>query len=571
MVNDMLNQAIEYHRMGMSVLPLKPDKHCYIKWKKYQTKKADEAEIKSWWSRWPDANTGIVTGEISGIDSIDIDSEEAYEAINDFFIPTNFVSPIYKTPDNGFQIWVKHRPGLPNAADTIKGVVRGVDVRTNGGYTVAPVSMCRYEKNGRQIVGRHKWLDGLNPRQVQVSDWPDMLFDTILQSCGNRGNGGIGGNKLEDQKLSENQSSLWAERFLGKIGTGIRDDTVFHISNYLIKGGMPKREAEQFMLMLNTYAFDPPLDEKEIIIKIKSALSREDARIKNVLADLREYMESVSGIFTANDFMRASGLPQTIRVQKTVSQGLSRLVKDGIIERHGGKNGTFKKIENDCEKIDFINCDYKPTKINLPLGLNELVEIYPGNIITVSGVSNMGKTAFMLDLVYRNMKAFDVTYFNSEMDAKELRKRLDDFRAVNSIREWTFESRSVVEDMEHHIKQGEGKINIIDYIELDKDHYLISGIIKKIHKKLNGAIAVIAMQKKPHTEVGVGGYGTIFKSRLALNIEQGICSIFKAKNWASRRNPNGLKRKFEIVDGWDLTGRGPWYRDDNLARRENGA
>jgi hypothetical protein len=238
-------------------------------------------------------------------------------------------------------------------------------------------------------------------------------------------------------------------------------------------------------------------------------------------------------------------------------------VKDGAIERFGGKNGTFKKIENDCEEIDFLNCDYKPLKINLPLGLNDLVEIYPGNIIMVAGVSNMGKTAFMLDLVYRNMKKFNVTYFNSEMDSKELRKRLDNFRAVDSIRDWTFKSRSVVEDMEHHIEHGEDKINIIDYIELDKDHYQINGIIKKIHKKLDGAVAVIAIQKKPGADVGVGGYGTIYKARLALNIENGVCSIFKAKNWTGKRNPNGLKCKFEIVDGWDLCNRGNWYRETN--------
>jgi hypothetical protein len=315
------------------------------------------------------------------------------------------------------------------------------------------------------------------------------------------------------------------------------------------------------MLLLNKTSFNPPMDDKEILIKIKSALSREDFRIKNVLSDLREYVESANGTFSTNDFLRASGLPQTIRVQKTVSQGFSRLVQDGLIERHGGKNGTFKKIENDCEEIDFLNCDYKPLKFNMPLGLNELVEVYPGNVIMVAGVSNMGKTAFMIDLIYRNMKEFDVTYFNSEMDSKELRKRLDDFRAVDSIRDWKFKSRSVVEDMEHHIVPGEGKINIIDYIELEKDHYQINGIIKKIHKKLNGAIAIIAIQKKPGADVGVGGYGTIYKARLALNIEKGICSIFKAKNWVGKRNPNGLKRKFEIVDGWDLSGRGDWYRE----------
>ena len=560
-LNPMYQQAIEYHRMGMSVVPLKPDKKSYVQWKQFQTNPADEKTIADWWKRWPDANTGIITGEVSGIDSIDIDSQAAYESINDFYLPTNFLSPTYKTPDSGYQIWVKHRSGLPNTSNVLKNTIPGLDIRTNGGYTVAPFSKCSYDKHGRHVDGSHRWMDGLSPRQVKLADWPDVLFDTILQSCGNSGNGGNCGNTLEPQVKAESGSSLWVERFSERILEGCRDDTIFHIANYLIKGGMPKREAEQFLYLMNRNIFNPPLDDKEVAIKIKSALLRDEVRVKNVLADLREFIDTANGIFSTNDFLRMSGLPQTIRVQKTVSQGMSRLVKDGVIERHGGKNGTFKKIENDCEEIDFLNCDYKPLKFNMPLGLNELVEVYPGNIIIIAGVSNMGKTAFMIDMIYRNMKMFDVTYFNSEMDSKELRKRLDDFRAVETISDWKFKSRSVVEDMEHHIVPGEGKINIIDYIELEKDHYQINGIIKKIHKKLDGAIAVIAIQKKPGADVGVGGYGTIYKARLALNIEKGVCSIFKAKNWVGKRNPNGLKRNFEIVDGWDLSGRGGWYRE----------
>jgi hypothetical protein len=553
-INPMLQQALEYCRMGMSVVPLKPDKKSYIQWKRYQTEKASEPQIKEWWSKWPEANTGIITGAISGIDSIDIDSQEAYDAINDFYLETNFISPIYKTPDHGYQIWVKHRNGLSNAADIIPTVVKGLDLRTNGGYTVAPHSKCEYDKHGRHVVGSHQWLDKLSVRHVEISDWPSMLYDTILQACGNRGNGGTGGN----ESACLDRTSKWVDVFKDKICEGIRDDACFHISNCLVKGGMGKGEAEQFVKLMNRYAFNPPMDEKDIAEKIKSALNRDESRSKNILADLRDYVEDTSGTFTAQDFFKAAQLQQNLRIQKTVSQGFSRLLKEGLIVRHAGKNGQFRKVEKDIETIDFINCNVKRFPISLPLGLNELIEIYPGNVIMLAGVSNMGKTAFMIDMIYRNMKHFDVSYYNSEMDGPELRKRLDDFKAVDSIRDWKFNSFGMSENMEDIIASGEGKINIIDYIELDKEPYLINGVIRRIHKKLQGAVAIIAIQKKPGTDVGVGGYGTIYKSRLALNIENGMCEIFKAKNWASRRNPNGLKRKFDIIDGWDLAGRGEW-------------
>ena len=554
-INPMLQQALEYSRMGMSVVPLKPDKKSYIQWKRYQTEKANETQIKEWWNKWPDANTGIITGAISGIDSIDIDSQDAYDAINDFYLETNFISPIYKTPDHGYQIWVKHRNGLSNAADIIPTVVKGLDLRTNGGYTVAPHSKCEYDKHGRHVVGSHKWLDKLSIHHVKISDWPSMLYDTILQACGNRGTRGNGGN--EDAHVH----SPWIERFKQQIGEGARDETLFHISNYLVKGGMPKSEAEQFLKLINSTTFSPPLSESEIRVKLKSALDRDESRVKNVLSDLREYVMGADGIFSSQEFFKATQLQQNIRTQKTVSQGFSRLVDEGLIERYGGKNGLFRKVEGECEVIDFINCDLKTSVVSLPLGLDELVEVYPSNIIMLAGVSNMGKTAFMIDMIYRNMQKMEVWYFNSEMDGPELKKRLSDFRAVDSLRDWKFNSRSMVENMEDVVAKGPGKLNIIDYLELDQDHYKISGMIRRIHKKLDGALAVIAIQKKPGTPVGVGGYGTIYKSRLALNIEKGVCEIFKAKNWKGKRNPNGLKRKFDIIDGWDLAGRGEWYQD----------
>jgi hypothetical protein len=555
-INPMLQQALEYCRMGMSVVPLKPDKKSYVQWKRYQKEKADEKQIKEWWYKWPDANSGIITGEISGIDSIDIDSQEAYDAINDFYLETNFISPIYKTPNKGYQIWVKHRNGLSNAADVIPTLVKGLDLRTDGGYTVAPHSKCDYEKHGRHIVGSHQWLDKLSVRHVKISDWPSMLYDTIIQSCGNRGTRGNGGN------VESTPNSPWIDRFKNAIGEGVRDETLFHISNYLVKGGMPKSEAEQFLKLINSTTFNPPLSESEISIKLKSAFDRDESRVKNVLSDLREYVMGADGIFSSQEFFKATQLQQTIRIQKTVSQGFSRLVDEGVIERYGGKNGLFRKVENECDVIDFINCDLKTSSVSLPLGLDELVEVYPGNIIMLAGVSNMGKTAFMIDMIYRNMKKMDVWYFNSEMDGPELKKRLTDFRAVESLRDWKFNSRGMVENMEDVIARGHGKLNIIDYLELDQDHYKISGMIKRIHKKLDGALAVIAIQKKPGNPVGVGGYGTIYKSRLALNIEKGVCEIFKAKNWKGRRNPNGLRRKFDIIEGWDLAGRGEWYQAD---------
>lgn len=40
----------------------------------------DEADVRGWWRRWPDANIGIATGARSGIVVLDLDGPEGIEA-----------------------------------------------------------------------------------------------------------------------------------------------------------------------------------------------------------------------------------------------------------------------------------------------------------------------------------------------------------------------------------------------------------------------------------------------------------------------------------------------------------
>jgi len=560
-MDKMLKQAIEYHRMGMSVIPVRPDKRPLVRWQQYQRKQATEAEIREWWTRWPAANTGIVTGAISGIDAIDVDSEDAYRTLSDYYIPDSFSSPTYRTPSKGYQIWVRHRPGLVNAADVVPQVVRGVDIRTDGGYTIAPVSRCDYTKHGQRITGSHRWVGGLSPRDVEIAEWPQVLWDTILQAASMRPTSApqrqADGERAQTQ---ERRGSPWVERFRSRIREGSRDETLFHVANHLVRGGMPRDEVEQFLMLVNETMLDPPMPEAEVRAKIASAMNRMGRRYGEITAALREYVESTTGVFSLQDFFRAAGIPPDLRSSKTASEALSRMVREGLIERHGERSGTFRKIDASCEEIDFRDCSYKPVEISLPLGIHELVEIYPGNMIIVAGVSNTGKTAFMIDTIARNMRRHEVYYYNSEMDGMELRKRLDAYRAVERIEDWTFRSVEIGEQIEHQIRPGEGKLNVIDYLELDSEHYRISGVIRRIHQRLDGAVAIVAIQKRPGASVGVGGYGTIYRARLALNIDSGVCEIVKAKNWRGIRNPNGLCRRFQLIDGWDICGIGDWFR-----------
>jgi hypothetical protein len=71
---DALTAALQYEKLGFSVIPLKTgEKVPMIDWKEFQTRRATDAEIAAWWVKWPKSNIGIVTGTISGICVVDLD------------------------------------------------------------------------------------------------------------------------------------------------------------------------------------------------------------------------------------------------------------------------------------------------------------------------------------------------------------------------------------------------------------------------------------------------------------------------------------------------------------------
>ena len=100
-------------------------------------------------------------------------------------------------------------------------------------------------------------------------------------------------------------------------------------------------------------------------------------------------------------------------------------------------------------------------------------------------------------------------------------------------------------------------INIIDYLEAYDEFYKLGGEIAKIHRRLRGGAALVAIQKNRNTDIGRGGMITLDKPRLYLSLSQGECTITKAKNWAGNRNPNGLSTRFTLRGGSEFV-HGEW-------------
>jgi KaiC/GvpD/RAD55 family RecA-like ATPase len=158
-MNLMLNAALKYSKLGLSVIPLRPkEKLPLFQWADFQKRMATEEEIRLWWEHWPNANVGIVTGSISGIAVVDLDGPAGIANGVRLKLPNTLTS----LTGAGRQLFYKYREGVCNSASVVS---EKVDVRGEGGYIVAPPSVHPCGK-------RYQWLSGsvLNVRGLK--DFP---------------------------------------------------------------------------------------------------------------------------------------------------------------------------------------------------------------------------------------------------------------------------------------------------------------------------------------------------------------------------------------------------------------
>lgn len=527
--NKMINFALKYAEKGFSVIPVNAYKKAMIPWNEYKTRHPSKNEIDRWWLDKPYSNIGIITGKISGICVIDIDSEEGEQNIREY-VHDLMIVPTAITPGGGRHLYFK----MPEKEiNNNVGLIPGCDFRGEGGYIIAPPSKAFSSKIKR--LGEYKWEISLD--DAELLDLPEKYLSTIVHPMST--------NVYQGPQLST-KIKMFSE--------GRRDNDLFHVANCLIKGGMPEDEVYQIISSLSLIC-DPPFSQKEAIEKVNSVLKRINRTERNLTQEIREYVMSTKGHFLSTDVYRDLHL-FTRREKKTASQIFSRLIEDETIERRGNKNGCFELIDKTLEKLNWEKALGEEFDIYLPFNLNKLVKIYPKNLIAVAGMSNSGKTAFLLNIVGMNLdKHWDkINYFSSEMSESELKNRLMAF----GLDEELWKGCNFYERFDNFQDVIEpNSINIIDYLEKCKDFCEIAEDFRRIFSKLKEGIAIIAIQKHPEKDEGSGGRFTLEKPRLYLSINEkeniNEIKIVKGKSWRNNKcNPNGLIKNFKIEEGYKL-------------------
>lgn len=536
-MNECLTAALLYESMGFSVIPCNPSeeeekgKKPFIRWERYQKERAAPDQIKEWWAKWPAAMIGIVTGEISGLFVVDADSEEAKEKF-ETLIPESLEIPVVKTP-RGYHYYFKYQQGITNSNNGI------LHVRGSGGFVIAPPSK---RSNG------NTYLWQLEICRIPPPDPPIVIFNLFKnQALTDADFKGI-------DKKKRLQDSTISTKFYISLDEGNRDETFFHVANTLIKGGESEENVSKILEYLNN-STTPPFPEKELKIKIKSALDRSERRQRNLSREVRDWVDSTFGNIYSTEVKKLLQI-STIQEEKNLSIIFKRLCDEKVLERLS-KNGSFRRVENIAEEIDIFSDTDNPLNLNYPLGIESFVHTMPKSIIIIAGESDAGKTAFLLNFSSLNLDYYPITYFSSEMGPTELKDRISKFsRPIQDWKKVSFKERS--SNFQDVIEPD--KINIIDYLELADDFYKVGGQIKAIFDKLNKGIALIALQKKIGSELARGGDFTMEKARLYITLSRNnICKIIKAKNWVSSMvKPTGKQRKYILLHGCEFRTKSNW-------------
>jgi hypothetical protein len=306
---------------------------------------------------------------------------------------------------------------------------------------------------------------------------------------------------------------------------------------------------------------NPPFPEKEIPIKIQSAIHRARQRERNFQDEVESWVSVTEGYWNVTECNQA--LQSVTKEEKTaVRVAVHRLCKAGIIERHGDKNGCYRRIDTSIDFMDFANADIENTvDLALPLALHRKTKLFPKAVIVVAGVSGMGKTLFAFNTIADNMGRFPIFYFNSEMGPEALKQKLSHFPIP--ISEWN-QHMKVIDNWDFNNisdKVQPDAFNVIDYLEPEGDRpYNIHGVISAIIRRLNKGTALIAIQKKPGATMGTGGIYSIKAATLAIALDWGKVEIVKNRFREADQMPTLNKINFEVHQGYRFVPVGGWYK-----------
>jgi len=179
-------------------------------------------------------------------------------------------------------------------------------------------------------------------------------------------------------------------------------------------------------------------------------------------------------------------------------------------------------------------------------GIENMVEVFAGDLVLLTGRTNGGKTAIAL----RVLMGSEYTAANGQASPK-FKRRMKRMSWANWLKDGKprFDLLPVGADYEDYVELD--KLNIIDWISLPGEYYLIDRVMKAIKDRVGKGVAVVVLQKNKDAEFAEGGERTQRYADVELRIDafgksESLLTIGKVK--APKGRATGRTFAFEIID-----------------------
>ena len=480
----------DYVDIGWSVLPVKPsEKRPYMtNWLQYNKTKATRATVENWFNSLSGAGVGMVTGKISNIVVLDVESycpTPISEILKKY--PTQLIS---RTGSGGYHLFYQYPTNVPRVANRV-GIFEGADLRADGGFIVLPPTV-------HPSGNKYEWFQRGTP----------MAFPLALL-------------ELESKPAVQNEG--WITEALRGVSEGGRNDTCARLAGYFFKKGVTSDIVETLLLDWNERN-DPPLPVNEVRTTLKS-IERSHAGISTQFTRVEfednkteeEKQASTFDVMKMSDYVKGYG-----------GEGVSWLVEDWLPD----KSITFLVSPPESYKTWILLDLAVSVATGIPfLGGYNVNQTGPTLIIQQED-SHSGLTDRLALIVEQKMQMG----INLDGDTWQIPSMPDIPIYVHPSRMLRFDNKQVLEELEKQIEEIKPKVILIDPLYSTTsavDNYMADlanrMMVLKTWRDKYGCSFVIAHHSKknldPDSTAREDSWGSQF------------LNAFLEAGWQIRRNP----------------------------------
>ena len=236
-MKDKMQAALHYASMGLRVFPVKEGTkgsnggQLLRSWKDEAT--TDLNTVQVWWQQWPNADICIATG--NGLLVIDLDVKGKEDGVSSLlnWVAINGTMPataVAKTKSGGQHHYYMVKATYPNS----RGFLPGIDIRSDGGYVVAPPS------------GGYEWVNN-----YPIAEANQLVYNFL--------------EKKDVQKVFTLPAG---------IPEGSRNDTLFKYAASLQTKGVPDNAILEAVQKINYERCLPALPDADINTIVHSVTAR---------------------------------------------------------------------------------------------------------------------------------------------------------------------------------------------------------------------------------------------------------------------------------------------------------